>query len=116
LYGLSYDEPKQPEEESGLIGRLFAFVKLRTGVLGEVFSPLRHGGHGESKRKNQAKMEGGFWEGGKHCWQAIRGTRRTSCYAPRRAMDIEFGDKAEWPFVSFKRLNSSDPFFYSFFI
>jgi hypothetical protein len=47
LGGSSYDKPKQPEKESGLIGRLFAFVKLRTGVVGEVFSPLSHGGHGE---------------------------------------------------------------------
>jgi hypothetical protein len=33
--------------------------------------------------------------------------------ATRRAMGMEFGDEVEWPLVSFKRLNSSDPFFCS---
>jgi hypothetical protein len=42
LYESSYDKLKHPEEENGLIGRLFAFAEMRTGMLVEVF---HHGGH-----------------------------------------------------------------------
>jgi hypothetical protein len=41
----SYDKQKHPEEENGLIGRLFAFAEMRTGNAGRGFSPRSHGGH-----------------------------------------------------------------------